>query len=61
MALLESSFENRFSFVEESRFFFFIIMFGKKMELYRELSHGQRNGSPRRAILVLIFSQCGNC
>ncbi len=29
MALLESNFENRLSFVE-SRFFFFIIMFGEK-------------------------------
>ena len=85
MALLESNFENRLSFVEESRFFFFIyiVMFGgkkalppkaksdlfwlwngspikvgTKMELHREPSYGQPNGSPRRAILALFFSQC---
>ena len=78
MALLESNFENRLSFVEESCYFFFIIMFfalkrlkvlqisqnticsegGTKMKLHRELSYGQPNGCPRRAILVLFFSQC---
>ncbi len=50
MALLESNFENRLSFVEESRFFFFIII-----QLQRELSYGQPDGSPRRAILALFF------
>ena len=40
-ALLESNFENRLSFAGEST----------KMELYRELSYGQPNGS-------LFFSQC---
>ena len=29
---------------------------GTKMELQRELSYGQPDGSPRRAILALFFS-----
>ena len=33
MALLESTFENSLSFVEKSRFYFFIIMFGGKKAL----------------------------
>ncbi len=45
MALLENNFENCLSFVGEST----------KMELHRELSYGQPNGSPRRAILALFF------
>ncbi len=96
---MESNFENRLSFLEESRFFF-IIMFGEKsstsekravfqhgspgkpfskkrletalffsrehhfitkMELHGELSYGQPNGSPRRAILALFLSQCRVC
>ncbi len=46
MALLESNFENRLSFLEEST----------KMELHRELSYGRPNSSPRRAISALFFS-----
>ncbi len=46
---LESKFENRLSFV----------FGGKKLylwkELQRELSYGQPDGSPKRAILVLFF------
>ena len=49
MALLESYFENRLSLVGENRFFFFI------MELHRELSYRQPNGSLMRAILALFF------
>ncbi len=79
MALLKSNFENRLSFVEESRFFLHNHVWRKKkalplkrepfsktalqestkMELHRELSYGQPNGSLRRAILALFFSQCG--
>ena len=50
MALLESYFENWLSFVGESRFFFI-------MELHRELSYEQPNGSHRRAILALFLAQ----
>ena len=45
MALLESNFEKRLSFVH----------CGTKMDLHRELSYRQPNGSPRRAILALFF------
>ncbi len=31
---------------------------GTNMELQRELSYGQLDGSPRRAFLALFFSQC---
>ncbi len=41
-------------------FFFFTIMFGTKMELQRELSYGQPDGSPRRAILALFFFSVHN-
>ena len=54
MALLESNFENQLSFVGESHFF----LHNHVMELHRELSYGQPNGSARRAILALFFSQC---
>ncbi len=56
MALLESNFENRLSFVGERHFFLHNpIKGGTKMELHRELSYGQPNDSPRRAILALSF------
>ncbi len=64
MALLESNFENRLSFVGESHFFLHNHVYsspikgGTKMELHRELSYGQPKGSSRRAILALFFTQC---